>query len=470
MKQGTFVAVDFETATNNRFACQIGLVVCKDGQIVERIERLIQPPGNNYDFQPMQVHGIRPTMTASAPNFEEVWNEIGHYLQNTEIVAHNAPFDRTVLQVNADYYGIMLMGVDMDWTDTCYIFGKARLEVLCAAYGIDASGHHNALFDAECCAKFYLNYLGGVEPDWSKADGMTKKRAYRHETLHGDILKKDLTGANPSNPFYDRKVVITGEFNMERRELAATLKGMGADIDTQITKRTNFVLIGYAPGPAKMEKLEKLIHDGYHVRKLCQQDLDAIFAGKWEGYAVEKEIKKDLVLSYAHYQNNHIDLSGYENKIYDKELYYGKSFKGNFDQFSQITGNLGANGDTTEIYPDTQIIVLSDATVERLAAGQKDDTITYIENYYNKNKAIVFDLSFLSETDILDFCRRRCEKCGDEVTMELYNKYIASIAKEDNPSDSRYQFQDGEITAKVDGKIVVKLSDGRAWCPSRQIR
>lgn len=70
--------------------------------------------------------------------------------------------------------------------------------------------------------------------------------------------------------------------------------------------------------------------------------------------------------------------------------------------------------------------MLSDSTVEKLKVGEKDETITCIENYYNNNKSIVFDFSFISESDILNFCQDRCEWCGDDLTMELYEKYMES--------------------------------------------
>ena len=137
-------------------------------------------------------------------------------------------------------------------------------------------------------------------------------------------------------------------------------------------------------------------------------------------------MQKDLVLTYDHYVKHHLTFEGDYNIIASKELYYGKGFKGNFDLFNQITGNLGAAGDM-EIYPETNIIVLSDYTVSQLKSGTIDETIKYIQEYYNSHKSIVFDFNFLSETDILDFCKRRCEKCGDDVTMELYDKYMNSI-------------------------------------------
>ena len=430
MENNSFIAVDFETATNNRFACQVGIVVVKNGVIQERISRLIQPPGNQYDNSTIRIHHITPEVTEQSPTFDKVWEEIGHYFVNTPIVAHNAPFDSSVLNINLEYYGILSMGIEspMFWEDTCSIYSGMSLHKLCEAFRMDTSKHHDALFDAECCAQFYLNYLQGIKPDYTLVDPEVKESKFQRKMsrqICGDVLKKDLSNADPNNPFYDRKVVITGEFIQDRKCIAQFLKEMGADVDTSITKRTNFVLIGIDPGPKKLEKLDKLIHDGFNIRKIYQHDIDAIFEGNWEDYHAEKEVKKELSLTYAHYTIHHITFENKYNIIASKELFYGKGFKGNFDLFNQITGNLGASGDT-QIYPETNICVLSDSTVEKLKVGEKDETITCIENYYNNNKSIVFDFSFISESDILNFCKDRCEWCGDDLTMELYEKYMVS--------------------------------------------
>lgn len=429
MENNSFIAVDFETATNNRFACQVGIVVVKNGIIQERISRLIQPPGNKYDDGTIRVHHITPEVTEQSPTFDKVWEEVGHYFVNTLIVAHNVPFDSSVLNINLEYYGIMALGVEpgMFWIDTYSIYGLS-LRDLCMAFEMDTNKHHDALFDAECCAQFYLNHLLGISPNLELIDPTQSKSKFQRKTARqicGDVLKKDLSHADPNNPFYDRKVVITGEFTKDRKCIAQFLKEMGADIDTAITRKTNFVLIGIDPGPKKLEKLDKLIHDGFNIRKIYQHDIDAIFEGNWEGYHAEKEVKKELSLTYDHYAIHHITFENKYNIIASKELFYGKGFKGNFDLFNQITGNLGASGDT-QIYPETNICVLSDSTVEKLKAGEKDETVTYIENYYNNNKSIVFDFSFISESDILNFCKDRCEWCGDEVTLDLYTKYIES--------------------------------------------
>lgn len=101
-----------------------------------------------------------------------------------------------------------------------------------------------------------------------------------HTNLCGDVLQKDLTCADPNNPFYDRKVVITGVFNIERQELANLLKAMGADIDKGVSSKTSYLLIGEEPGPSKLKKFDELIAAGKNVHKIYQDDLDLILAGK----------------------------------------------------------------------------------------------------------------------------------------------------------------------------------------------
>ena len=427
MVNESFTAIDFETATPQKMACQVGIIVVKDGEIVERVKHLIQPPGNRYYDQCIAVHHITPKDTIKAPTFDKVWPLIEKYLTSTVVVAHKADFDYSTLMENLAYYGILPMGIP-HFECTYKIFGY-KLESLCYGFGIEYSNHHDALFDAECCARFYLNYLRGIAPDESKMgkpSRVKKSPAKRHASLSGDILKKDLSQADPNNPFYDRNVVITGVFPMDRTLLALQLKSMGADINTSITKKTHFVIIGEAPGPSKIEKLDKLVHDGFNVRSLYWEDLKKIFKGRFKGYVTEKEVKKDLSLTYDHYVKHSVNFENMCNVIASKELYYGKGLRGKSDLFNQITGNLGAFGNN-ELYPDTNICVLSDKTIENLQNGVKDETIKYIENYYNKNKAIVFDLDFITESAILDFCKARCEACGDELTLELYNKYMDSI-------------------------------------------
>ena len=100
----------------------------------------------------------------------------------------------------------------------------------------------------------------------------------QHQQLKGDVLRKDLSNADPDNPFYNKKVVITGVFDIDRETLAQHLKSLGADIDTAISRKTNFVIIGRDAGPSKLAKLQALIDSGYAIRQLGSNDVTQILA------------------------------------------------------------------------------------------------------------------------------------------------------------------------------------------------
>lgn len=438
IKELNFTAIDFETATlKEKFPCQIGLAIVRNGEIVKRISKYIKPPHNNYLKSCISVHHITPEITQSEPEFDEVWEDIKEYINGQFIIAHNASFDIPALENILNYYWIDLP-ILKGYSCTKNIFGGISLDVACKMFDIKLDNHHDGCCDAYACAELYLAHVNNISPKYSKNEVSKKKKSTQlnifnnaflesHQALRGDILKKDLSNADAQNPFYDRKVVITGIFTQERKNLGLQLKSMGADIDTGITKKTNYVLIGEEPGLKKIEKVDKLVHDGYTIRKLYQNDINAILSGDWEGYHAAKEVKKDIDLTIEHYNKHHIVFENDTNIIASKELYYGKNFAGNFDLFNQITGNLGACGDN-EIYPETNICVLSDYTIDKLKQGEKDRTILYIQKFYNNNKSITFDFKFISENEILAFCIKHCQRYGDEVTEELYNKYIASKA------------------------------------------
>lgn len=279
MNEKTFVAIDFETATlqHPRHICQIGLVFVKDGEIVDRIMRYVQPPENYIEKFLISIHHIKPETTQNQPKFPEVWSEIRDYFYKYQVVAHNSSFDETVLIENLEHHGI---GEDVNMFECTFsIFGYG-LEALCKGFNMESFGHHDALFDAECCAKFYLNYLDGINPDYDKVrECVEMSKVFYHDPLKGDVLKKELSGADPDNPFYNKKVVVTGLFDsIERIELGNKLKSMGADVDGGIGKKTDYVLTGREAGPSKMRKIEELNRQGYDVAKIYEEELKYILS------------------------------------------------------------------------------------------------------------------------------------------------------------------------------------------------
>jgi DNA polymerase-3 subunit epsilon len=162
----TFVAIDFETATNARHsACAVGIVTVENGIITDEYCTLIQPPKNEYSYWNIRVHGIEPHQTRFAKNFGEIFPEIQKRLQHKTIVAHNASFDKSVLHKAMEHFFLKpsQYNIETNWQCTVKIYQRlgfqpANLAACCSKLNIPLQ-HHEALSDARACAKLYLNYL-----------------------------------------------------------------------------------------------------------------------------------------------------------------------------------------------------------------------------------------------------------------------------------------------------------------------
>ena len=155
-KLESFSALDFETATwNPNSICQVGIVRMENGEITEKVSRLVQPPKNTYFYKNIEIHGIQPQDTEDAPTFEEVWFDIRHLIEDQVVVAHNADFDVNCLRNALEFYDIAQPQFDVRCTRVIYRRGLAYLS---KKYKIQLN-HHDAYSDAHACAQLYLLHL-----------------------------------------------------------------------------------------------------------------------------------------------------------------------------------------------------------------------------------------------------------------------------------------------------------------------
>ena len=156
-----WVAIDFETATRARdSACAVGIAVVHEGAIVDAGSWLIRPPGNEYERWNVRIHGITPDRTQSAPSFGDLWPVLRGYLEETNVLAHNASFDMGVLRALLASAG--LEPPDMHYVCTVLLARRAfpelprhRLDTVCDHCGIELA-HHDAASDAAACAAIAL--------------------------------------------------------------------------------------------------------------------------------------------------------------------------------------------------------------------------------------------------------------------------------------------------------------------------
>lgn len=159
-----FIAFDVETPNSyNHRMSSIGIAVIEDGRIVDSYSSLIDPE-THFDAFNIALTGITPEMAETAPNFRDLWEEIGPLLQSGVLVAHNAAFDMRVLsrcilhyEIDAPRFLPYLCTVTMG--RRCFPnLPNHRLDTLCACRGIKLD-HHRADSDSLACASLLLDYL-----------------------------------------------------------------------------------------------------------------------------------------------------------------------------------------------------------------------------------------------------------------------------------------------------------------------
>ena len=166
------VALDLETtglAPGNR-AIEVGAVEIIDRQLTGRELRQYVNPEHPIEPDAQKVHGISAEFLADKPKFAKIMPEVLAFVQDAEVLIHNAPFDLRFLDTELEVAGYdePFRHYCQKVTDTLEIAKKLRLgdsslNALCDLYKVDRTDRtlHGALLDAQLLAHVYLKMTGG---------------------------------------------------------------------------------------------------------------------------------------------------------------------------------------------------------------------------------------------------------------------------------------------------------------------
>ena len=147
---------------------------------VELVNRKLTGNNLHFYFNPdrdshedaLRVHGISNEFLRDKPRFAELVEEILTYMQDAEVIIHNAPFDIGFLNKELELLGkppfkTFVSGVIDSLVMAKEMFPGKRnsLDALCDRLEVDNSGRtlHGALLDAELLADVYINMTRGQE-------------------------------------------------------------------------------------------------------------------------------------------------------------------------------------------------------------------------------------------------------------------------------------------------------------------
>lgn len=294
-----FIAFDFETANRSRHSiCSVGMVIVKNGKIVDSIYQLINPE-EEFDGFNIAIHHITPNDVKNSPTFDEFYYSIREKIDNQIMVAHYLAFDGYALRDNLLKYQVQPCNNQLLCTyqlSKRLLQGKPSysLNTLCQHYGIELTHHHHALSDAQACAELMLRLADDHElMDFDSIFDKTRIRPgilspdqYRSSLIkknRGNIELSDIEiseDADLENPFYGKNIVFTGKLNLfTRNEAAHLVAKKGGKPQNGINKETNYIILGNFEDvmikgnkSSKLEKAEKMINEGKEIEIISEED------------------------------------------------------------------------------------------------------------------------------------------------------------------------------------------------------
>jgi DNA polymerase-3 subunit epsilon len=261
-----FLAIDFETANEKRNSpCALGIAVVKDHEVVEKHSWLIRPPELRFNGINTSIHGIYAKDVAKAPTFDRLWKEIKPLFAKPLLVAHNAPFDLSVLRATLDYYSIPYPQLNYGCS---IIYAKQvwphmpdhKLDTLSRHLKIKLD-HHNAGSDALACAMISLEAFrqaGVQKPEQIKTKlSVQSGRLYPggYDTCRAlttvavkparpQAAKPVLLSTSAAHPLHQKKIVFTGNMSLKRTDAAGLAEAIGALVSNSVSAATDYLVVG----------------------------------------------------------------------------------------------------------------------------------------------------------------------------------------------------------------------------------
>lgn len=168
------IVLDTETtglsAENGDRIIEIGCVELVARKLTGNNRHFYLNPERDSHEDALKVHGISNEFLKDKPKFSAVADELLEYLQDAEIIIHNAPFDVSFLNKELELIGkppikhcVAKVTDSLMMAKELFPGKRNSLDALCDRLEVDNSGRtlHGALLDAELLADVYINLTRG---------------------------------------------------------------------------------------------------------------------------------------------------------------------------------------------------------------------------------------------------------------------------------------------------------------------
>lgn len=150
---------------------EIGCIEMINREITDNHFHVYINPERSMPIEAFNVHGLSEEFLSDKPLFAEVGQKFLDYIDDADLIIHNAGFDVPFLNYELAQMGLPPVTDRSEVIDTLkmareiYPGQRNTLDALCRRLGVDNSRRelHGALLDSELLAQVYLNMTGGQE-------------------------------------------------------------------------------------------------------------------------------------------------------------------------------------------------------------------------------------------------------------------------------------------------------------------
>lgn len=272
--------------------CAIGIVELIDFKIQSTYYSLIRPKDLTVDPYRYKVHQIKSQSLKKERFFDQVWQEIAHYFENSIVVSHDIQVDMMYLRQTLQAYHIPYPSTLMSCTNVLSHFvypqlKKYNLTTLAEMIGYSFHAHH-ALEDAKAAAHLLVHLLEkegysslrAFHEDHHLEFGEMKKNYYRNMISPESAIQLAELTQKEDAYLYHQSVCFTGKLSLPKAILEEKTKMVSALPVHQVSSQTNYLVIGekeyrkvrYGRRNKKVKKALSLMRQGQDLKIIREKE------------------------------------------------------------------------------------------------------------------------------------------------------------------------------------------------------
>lgn len=277
-KLNNYTVIDLETTGKYITTCEIiemSAVKIRFGKIADTFTTLVKPKGV-LPKEVTQLTGITPDMLKNAPLITESIEDYVKFIGNDVIIGHNiSSFDSNLIyDAYLKYKGLEFNNDILDtyhYARCCNIdVADYKLITLAEYFNVENNNAHRALND--CLVNFEVyEYL---KPFYNGC--------YKCSSAQLNKEKNQIYNDLDLSKFVGKQICLTGEFYYcSKSDMAEHLKSIGADIKSNVSLKTDYVIIGskgnekwsFGNYGSKIKKALELQEKGKNIKIIKEEDI-----------------------------------------------------------------------------------------------------------------------------------------------------------------------------------------------------